>query len=1453
MHMSNLERYINRRQARHTSDVEKSDSGSRSSVGDLEKMINLRKAKGIEHSDITPDKNFGQKIFDKFRNIPERLRRLFNRSEQPSVNEVADVAQEQITAEANIITSEGHQDIPLSDEANIVVEIIDQKVSNNAKQTTDEIKNIAKEPDKSKTNPVLKEPSTGQSDNNPGTEVRPETSPSEKLLPIKEQADELAELQKNLEKKTKKIKELEKKYNELEPPASLLQKDIVAVNMQKEEISDHLNSARKIEKEIEARIELVKKGERPVSSIEPSVEASEEKKAETLKRPKDVEEAEKPNFKIGDSVQWIDKDGNLKFDVPKQIIKIVKHPETDKFYAFFKNFPTAIPMKELAIPEKDEGKKEIKLENVDINAETIKKIFEENPQIINELRDKLKGKEGAGADLFKGKLGEVILQYFKEKGVLNNLSQEKQKELETAVKQQAEQTTSELVDFLKRSLEYQAEQKVGLIKKLVTRLTGNKSMAATIAIGVGVSVAAAVIFPHVAALAALGLGAKALVTGGAAGVLRGLYLGIKKIGKKKTEAAGNIDQETEALRQKEQKNINKKKEEILAKGDKKGRLFDIKTLSGHLSNNLRKDTFGKKQQKNLFEKGSDGKDKLKTTAKEELYDNIKEMVATNFEYENLTEDQKNEETERLYTIYAQEILLQREVLVDLGAGDLGKAALIQQALGGDPEALKKLMAKDSKLGDKVWHHMVLAGAVGAGMRAAYLNPTAAGAVMGTMSALGTFNMMQNWEDRKVINEFHQAVEQMVDEGNQEINQIVHGNVKVDEQPLAMLKLKAAEVQARLNLKKNNGADVIEDPVLHSNAENFVHRATKVIVEKEKQYFKNPEDKNMEKKLNNLKNDIDGQEKALKDKLVLEAQHTKTKYRLLKYAATATAGFVGYKIGKATAEGVFSRAFGGGLGWVADKLGIGGGKPNIDVPHEAIIGKGQGVEHVLKAQIKARPEDFGLPKNATPKQIEQMTQAISIKEGYRQGAYTKFFEEAMNDPANKGKNLSEINNIAFRNAMKSGLKQEQFFDTETRVSKPGAGYVLDKDSQGDIHVTETDARGNITGQAGQVDVGEYSEKFGKGLDEETLYGKKPAAVIPPADRGIGLHLKAEDLPGYHGGTGSPQSADILAGSANQDIPPLSYEPTAKGYRALGNFADELGNSKGMIPGSKPEVLAGQNWQRLVPDQISGKGMGQLEQQLRDMHKAINAFKKQWSPLAESGELSPAQQADFDKHLTGLKNMEKIVNNAQDQVANFKGRLKGAESAFKDLGGKFVDKNGIVDIRLKDIKPGQALTDPQRAALNKIHDLLPVNSKERSALENFIDQHTTEHKAPVRPGMDIKPEGQNLPQDVNIEQPKPPTGADQWDQAMRHGDKLWKLSNYRAGALGAAQTGDKSAFVKNISEIMENYGGKKLDAREIKNIGDFYDNLPKNKSLGNIRPLVDNRIDKMATDIDKITPS
>jgi len=205
--MSNLERYINRRQARHTSDVEKSDSGSRSSVGDLEKMINLRKAKGIEHSDITPDKNFGQKIFDKFRNIPERLRRLFNRSEQPSVNEVADVAQEQITAEANIITSEGHQDIPLSDEANIVVEIIDQKVSNNAKQTTDEIKNIAKEPDKSKTNPVLKEPSTGQSDNIPDTEVRPETSPSEKLLPIKEQADELAELQKDLEKKTKKIKE----------------------------------------------------------------------------------------------------------------------------------------------------------------------------------------------------------------------------------------------------------------------------------------------------------------------------------------------------------------------------------------------------------------------------------------------------------------------------------------------------------------------------------------------------------------------------------------------------------------------------------------------------------------------------------------------------------------------------------------------------------------------------------------------------------------------------------------------------------------------------------------------------------------------------------------------------------------------------------------------------------------------------------------------------------------------------------------------------------------------------------------------------------------------------------------------------------------------------------------------------------------------------------------------
>lgn len=158
---------------------------------------------------------------------------------------------------------------------------------------------------------------------------------------------------------------------------------------------------------------------------------------------------------------------------------------------------------------------------------------------------------------------------------------------------------------------------------------------------------------------------------------------------------------------------------------------------------------------------------------------------------------------------------------------------------------------------------------------------------------------------------------------------------------------------------------------------------------------------------------------------------------------------------------------------------------IDVPKEAIINKGEGVEHVLREQVAADPkrfEEFGLPKDATPKQIAHFAHVLAIKEGYFKGPYNDIFEKAQEAVEKAGGNphdLLAVNKEALALAKAEGITPDKFFTDETRVmmTQEGSAYTAIRGNDGELHIIETDAKGNIEGTVGVIDKAhEYSKGF-----------------------------------------------------------------------------------------------------------------------------------------------------------------------------------------------------------------------------------------------------------------------------------------------------------------------------------------------------------------------------------------
>lgn len=300
-------------------------------------------------------------------------------------------------------------------------------------------------------------------------------------------------------------------------------------------------------------------------------------------------------------------------------------------------------------------------------------------------------------------------------------------------------------------------------------------------------------------------------------------------------------------------------------------------------------------------------------------------------------------------------------------------------------------------------------------------------------------------------------------------------------------------------------------------------------------------------------------------------------------------------------------------------------------------------------------------------------------------------------------------LSDENVTGEALKTPQGFDLDQRVEAHPITSQMD-DRGLDIalpngeHVTVFDAdRDGFYEVNGKEMSADLYHKF---MQEQGAYVPHPAT---PANENIGLRYRPE----YH-------APSAVEGGIGIHIPEYEYvpHPVAPAGQELGRFADALGTTyKGMIPGAHPEALKGVDWQHMLPQDISAKSIGGVDRHLDDMHRTIQAFEKQWQPLADNSDIDPGQAAQLKDYLAGLKNMDRLVADAQQQLDQFHDQMDHAMKMAKDMGAGWKYRDGV------PADMGWKHGTPTGEELERLHSALPVNSQERSILEKYATEHSS----------------------------------------------------------------------------------------------------------------------------------
>jgi len=490
--------------------------------------------------------------------------------------------------------------------------------------------------------------------------------------------------------------------------------------------------------------------------------------------------------------------------------------------------------------EKAEAPEE--LFNVELDTADIEKAFTDNPDIIQDLKSLLSGKEGGGKELLENSIVDVLSKHFSK-----FLSAEQLKSIETKIYDLAGTATEQIVKAYDIQLDIRAKEKIGFIRNIWNKITFKDAGKIAVAIGASVTGAmlASVVLPAITGASIVGsMTGGALFTVGQRHVsrLRSL-LGVK--GKDSTKS------------NKEDRSMENARQDIINNGISIGttnevEFIDVRSLAASMKAIIRNETsqvFA--DEENLIDDSGHlnaeaSKIILENTADVFLNNTVKRLEVENSLRQKFVEQNKNfdalSETDREVEI-KKALNLEVQVLYINYVKNLTSHVDMEQMMTAssnkDIIAIQKLQsALRGRLGDafvskqkQTWKEdaMNVLGATGAGVliTSMYENSAWLSAIGGGLAGASTGHALgSSIENQARAEAYMTEMRLAVDRAEKIISKAEAGNG--DKLVIDAL---ANKIQGLLNINRpakagEPRAPFIDDPSLRSRAENFLVAYTK---------------------------------------------------------------------------------------------------------------------------------------------------------------------------------------------------------------------------------------------------------------------------------------------------------------------------------------------------------------------------------------------------------------------------------------------------------------------------------------------------------------------------------------------------------------------------------------------------------------------------------------------------
>ncbi len=571
--------------------------------------------------------------------------------------------------------------------------------------------------------------------------------------------------------------------------------------------------------------------------------------ADAIRAGQEVIDALPADFGIRDSFMRICKANEIKYATSVQVVENWRNrTQTGNFE---KEASSAVNQTEITGTEKEKNETEDindnekvvekVMENIDLSPagieKTLREIVAKTPYALQHLKILLENPANVTkkSDLVTQTIETLLRDYFSKLP----LTVEQKKLLETRISAFADRVESSVREKLQNTVDLQAMEKVGMWKSFMSRFSKKnlKDIGRTIGTVATISIAGA----------SIGLGA--WTVGAVAGLAKaGLWLH-KKYKEK------HISEEE---RQAEQEEIYLKREKLLQQGrakvldmhdfdDTKGLDKNKFVMSSEEFAHLLASTVKMESIKN-FREGLliDKQGNIDESVRLALHDRIRDHVEHHPRYAGLTNKERQREVDKLYTIYARQMLNERELLNltqrEVSSENKGKfmkvIEKVQSILGGDVVDFKKKQDVDFKDMGLLFFG---AAAIGGSMRLAYRHG-AGGYLSALLGSLGGasfgYALARHKEMSRFAKIFQQEVKNLMEESQKDLQglkDIISGNFPPAEKRKALTRYrnKLNRLEGMLNMSvpsEGGNQPVLRDEALRAEVQAFTFKAREFLLE-----------------------------------------------------------------------------------------------------------------------------------------------------------------------------------------------------------------------------------------------------------------------------------------------------------------------------------------------------------------------------------------------------------------------------------------------------------------------------------------------------------------------------------------------------------------------------------------------------------------------------------------------